>query len=90
MTKIWEFLQKLYWDAYDLPSFDLGIEGETACHIFTALFLILLTLGWVWIIKMRIEIYHIRKSRRATKKRIDKLLLGMLEEKDKNKKAKNI
>jgi hypothetical protein len=90
MTKIWEFLQKLYWDAYDLPSFYLGIEGETACHIFTALFLILLALGWVWIIKMRIEIYHIRKSNRETKKRIDKLLLGVLEEKDKNKKAKNI
>ena len=90
MKEIWEFFKDLYVSAYDLPSFYLGIEGELECHIFTILFLILLTLGWVWIIKMRIEIYRIRKSSRASKKRIDKLLLGVLEEKDKNKKAKNI
>jgi len=90
MPKIWDFLQKLYWDAYDLPSYYLGIEGETSCHIFTALFLIILALAWIWIIKTKIEIHKMRKERRESKKRIDKLLLGVIEEKDKNKKAKNI
>jgi len=90
MQKIWEFLQKIYWEAYDLPSFYIGIEGNVSCHIFTSLFLILLLIGWIWIIKMRIGIYKMRKEGRSRKKRIDKLLLGVLEEKDKNKKAKNI
>jgi hypothetical protein len=90
MHDIWEFLKKLYWDAYDLPSFYIGIKGDIPCHIFTSLFLILLLIIWIWIVKMKIGIYKMRKEGGSRKKRIDKLLLGVLEGNDKNKKTKNI
>jgi hypothetical protein len=90
MKEAWEFFKKIYWDAYDLPSYYLGIEGDIPCHIFTSLFLMLLLIVWIWIMKMKIEIYKMRKENKSRKKRIDKLLLGVLEEKDKNKKKGNV
>jgi len=90
MKGVWEFFKKLYWDAYELPSYYLKIEGELECHLFTIGFILFILLMIIWIIKMQKEILVIRKERRAMKKRIDKLLLGVLEERDKNKKAKNI
>lgn len=88
MKPIWEFFQKLYWDAYDLPSYYLGIEGEITAHIFTVAFLLLLLLAWIYIIKLRIDIYKIRKDSKAIQRRIDKLLIGILEDKNKKEKTK--
>jgi len=82
MIEIWGFLQKLYWDAYELPSYYLGIKEEKECHIFTILFLLFIILYVAILIKISIEVYHIKKKNRELKRRIDKLLLGILEEKD--------
>jgi len=82
MKEIWGFLQKLYWDAYELPSYYLGIKEERECHIFTILFLLFIILYIAILVKISIEVYYIRKKNKESKRRIDKLLLGILEEKD--------
>jgi hypothetical protein len=84
MDKIWEILKRAYEDLYDLPHFYLGIKDETYCHIFSAVFILILILGIALTIKTRIEIYYIRKERRASQRRIEKLLIMSLD----NKKTK--
>jgi hypothetical protein len=80
----------MYYDAYDLPNYYLKIEDPLYCHIFTIVFLILLTAFIIFDIKLIIETHKIRRERKAIDRRIEKLLFGNLGDKDKNKKLKNI
>jgi len=89
MSPIWEFLKRAYEEAYDLPNFYLGIENELYCHVFTIFFLIALFTAVALNIKMVLSMRGSKKERKAWKKKIEKSILGVLEEKDKNKKAKN-
>ena len=80
----------MYEQAYDVPNFYLGIENELYCHVFTIFFILLLFLGFAYIIKLYFSLGDGRKERKKRRKEMDKMILGILEEKDKNKKAKNI
>ena len=80
----------MYDQAYDVPNFYLGIENELYCHVFTIFFILLLFLAASYIIKMYLSLGGGRKERLKRKREMDKMILGILEEKDKNKKAKNI
>lgn len=85
-----EFFKRLYYEAYDLPNFYLGIENETYCHIFTSFFLLALVLSWALIVRYIILDQKSRKKDRELRKRMEKNILNVLEEKDKNKKQGNI
>jgi hypothetical protein len=90
MSKIWEFFKGLYEEAYDLPSFYLGIEDELYCHMFTIFFILCIFLGAVYTIKMVLSIRETKEKERKRKRKTEKLILRVLEEKDKNKKERNI
>lgn len=81
-----EILKKIYESAYELPSFYLGIENETYCHIFTSFFILALLLSLILIIKMAIGTKKERRDRRERKRKMEKNILKVLEERDKNKK----
>jgi hypothetical protein len=85
-----EFLKRMYEQAYDVPNFYLGIENELYCHVFTIFFILLLFLGCAYIIKLFLSLDGGRKVRRKKKREMYKMILGVLEEKDKNKKKGNI
>ena len=90
MSPIWEFFKRAYEEVYDLPNFYLEIENELYCHIFSIFFILALFLALLFIIKNMVEM---RRSGRKDKKRrirMEKSILGVLEEKYKNKKSKNI
>jgi hypothetical protein len=90
MDIIRDFLERFYEDIYSLPNFYLGIEDEYTCHVFSISFLIFLLLMSIFIIKTGIGASTLKKERGKIKKRINKMILGVVEEKDKNKKEKNI
>lgn len=90
MSKIWELLKRFYEEAYDLPNFYLGIEDKLYCHVFTIFFILALILGAIYSIKLIRSLGESKEERKERKKRIEKLILGVLEEKDKNKKERNI
>jgi hypothetical protein len=81
-----EFLRDRYYELYDLPNFYLGIENETYCHIFSILFLIFLAGLILLAIKNAREYYTLRRDRRIIQRKIERSIMGVLEEKDKNKK----
>lgn len=85
-----EFLKRMYEQAYDVPNFYLGIENELYCHVFTIFFILLLFLGFFYIIKLYFSLDNGRKTKRKRKMEMDRIILRILEEKDKNKKVKNI
>ena len=85
-----EFLKRMYEQAYDVPNFYLGIENELYCHVFTIFFILLLFLAFAYLIKMYSSLGGGRRERLKRKREMDKMILGILEEKDKNKKVKNI
>lgn len=85
-----EFLNRMYEQAYDVPNFYLGIENEIYCHIFTIFFILLIFLGFAYIIKSYISLGGGRKERRKRKKEMDRMILSILEESNKNKKKGNI
>lgn len=90
MSKIWEFFKKFYDEAYDLPNFYLGIEDELYCHVFTAFFILALFLGLAYVIKLILSLRETKEDKIKRKRKIEKLILGVLEEKEKNKKERNI
>jgi len=85
-----EFLKRMYEQAYDVPNFYLGIENEIYCHVFTIFFILLLFLGFAFIIKLYFSLGDGRKEKRKRRREMDKNILRILEEKNKNKKVKNI
>jgi len=85
-----EFLKRMYEQAYDVPNFYLGIENEIYCHVFTIFFILLLFLGFAFIIKLYFSLDDGRKEKRKRRREMDKNILRILEEKNKNKKVKNI
>ena len=90
MSKIWEFFKKSYEEAYDVPNFYLGIDNELYCHIFTIFFILAILLGSIHVIKLIWSLRENKEQRRERKRKMEKLILGILEEKDKNKKERNI
>lgn len=80
----------MYEQAYDVPNFYLGIENEIYCHVFTIFFILLLFLGFAFIIKLYFSLGDGRKEKRKRRREMDKNILRILEEKNKNKKVKNI
>ncbi len=85
-----EFLKRMYEQAYDIPNFYLEIENELYCHVFTIFFILALFLGAAYITKLLLSLRETKEEKRERKRKMDKMILGVLEEKDKNKKAKNI
>jgi hypothetical protein len=90
MSKIWEFLKRFYEEAYDVPNFYLEIEDKLYCHVFTIFFILSIFLGVAYVIKMLLSLRETKEDRMKRKKKMEKLILGVLEEKDKNKKERNI
>ena len=84
-----EFLKRAYEQVYDLPYYYLGIQGETACHLFSIFFILALFLSMGLIIKELIGFRKRGKKSKLLKRKMEKSLLGALEEHDKNKKVKN-
>lgn len=80
----------MYEQAYDIPNFYLGIENELYCHVFTIFFILLTFLAISYIIKLYLTLGGGRKQKLGRKREMDKMILKILEEKDKNKKVKNI
>lgn len=85
-----EFLKRMYEQAYDVPNFYLGIENELYCHIFTIFFILVIFLGGAYIIKLVLSLIESKEERMERKKKIEKMILGILEEKEKNKKEGNV
>lgn len=90
MSLFWEFLKRAYLDAYDLPNFYLGIENKLYCHIFTIFFIIALFTSFLLLIKSILSLKIYKKEKKEHRKIIEKSILGILEEKDKNKKKGNL
>ena len=85
-----EFLKKAYEQVYDLPYYYLGIQGETACHIFSIFFILALFLSMALIIKEMIGFQKRGMEKKKLRRKIERSLLDALGEHDKNKKVKNI
>ena len=84
-----EFFKKAYEQVYDFPYYYLGIQGETACHIFSIFLILAIFLGGALIIKEAIGFRKRGKERKKLLRKMEKSLLGALGEHDKNKKVKN-
>lgn len=85
-----EFFKRLYEEAYDLPNFYLEIENELYCHVFTSFFILALVLSFALGIRFFILDHKSRKKKKKTLINMEKNVLRVLEEKDKNKKERNI
>jgi hypothetical protein len=86
MPQIYEFFKRTYEQLYDLPHFYLEIENELYCHIFTIFFTLALFLGFAYITKLLLGFIKSSKKRKKIRKKMDIMILGVLEDKDKNKK----
>jgi len=81
-----EFFKKAYYDAYDLPNFYLGIENELYCHAFTIFFILAIFLSFLYIGRLIIGSKESRRKKRKQRIKMEKMVLGVLEDKNKNKK----
>ena len=87
---MWEFLKRAYEEVYDLPNFYLGFEEEWYCHVFSVLFLLAMFLSIAYVFQIMFRGSKKRRiEERKRKRSIERMILGVLEEKDKNKKVKN-
>lgn len=84
-----EFLKKIYEAVYEIPRFYIGIE-EKYCHIFSILSMIIMIGTLCFLIKIILEVCQMRKKRKGINRNIDKSLVNLLGDKNKNKKEKNI
>lgn len=84
-----EFFKRAYLEVYDIPSFYMGWENEFLCHLFSVFFIMALFLGCAYLIKIMFFSKN-REDKKKRKRNIEKMLLGVLEEKNKNKKEGNI
>ena len=84
-----EFLKRAYEQVYDLPYYYLGIQGELACHLFSIFFILALFLSMLYLIKEMIGFRKRGKESKKLKRKMEKSLLGAMEEHNKNKKVKN-
>ena len=81
-----EFLKRLYYEAYDLPAFYIGIDEGWKSHLFTIFFILALFLSFAYIIRLMIGSKKERKARREMKRKMERSLLDVFEEHNKNKK----
>ena len=85
-----EFFKRAYEQVYDLPNFHLGIENELYCHVFSIFMILALALSFILIIREFIRFGKREKINKEIRRQMEKNILSTLEEKDKNKKAKNL
>lgn len=80
---------KAYYDLYDLPHIYLKIEGEFYCHAFSILFIIFIISMFIFGYKQIKDIIELKKINKILKRKIQKHLMILLDDK-KNEKAKNL
>ena len=85
-----EFFKRAYEQVYDFPNFYLGIENELYCHAFSICMILALALSFILITKEGIRFWKRGKKNEEIRRKMEKSILSTLEEKDKNKKVKNL
>ena len=78
-----DFFKRLYEEAYDFPYFYLEIENELYCHIFTIFFILSIFLSFAYLFKIIRNIGMFKKEKKKMKKDMDKMILRVLENKNK-------